>query len=119
MWTVEPLEDDPTFVTRSMFGGLAVYYDGKMVLVMMENRNDLDWNGMLIPTERPFHLSLLKEFSELIPHRILGKWLYLPLSSGDFEDHAVRLIDSIRRRDPRFGIYPKKRSSKKRRTKVS
>jgi hypothetical protein len=45
-------------VERHMFGGLALYFKGRMVAVLMENPDDPDWNGVLLPTSREHHASL-------------------------------------------------------------
>jgi len=65
IWVFEDLEGDPSFATKRMFGGLAVYYRGKMVYVLTEDPGgreyrgmtfDFDvWNGLLIFTDREFH----------------------------------------------------------------
>ena len=75
-WLWEPLEDDPTFVLRSMFSGKATYFGGKLMLYFTAGEEP--WRGVLVCTDRVHHVSLLAEFPELAPHPILPKWLYLP-----------------------------------------
>ncbi len=104
-WLWEPLETDPSFVLRSMFGAKAVYLDGKIVLCFCAG--DDSWCGLLVCTDRDRHPALLAEFPDLRPHSILPKWLYLPESAGSFEAAAVRLVSLARRRDPRIGVVPK------------
>lgn len=116
-WLFEPLEENPSFFSKRMFGGLAAYFEGKMVFVLVEDAGervwkgkkfDFDiWNGVLIPTERDFHDSLLKDFNGLIQHPVLGKWLYLPMSTPDFEETAQFLVVEVQKRGPRIGIIPK------------
>lgn len=110
-----------------MFGGLAVYLFGRMVMVIMENPGDRTyrdqefpfdvWNGVLLPVERSSHESLQQEFQELISHPVLGKWLYLPMSSRSFEEHIERIARLIKQDDMRFGVYPKPRGERKSKSK--
>lgn len=65
------------------------------------------WNGILLPTEKCFHKSLIEEFNGLIPHPVLGKWLYLGAAREDFESVARLIGGRIRQCDPRLGIDPK------------
>ena len=105
-WLIEPLELLPSFDTRRMFGGLAIYVHGLMVLVLMEQEDDPDWNGVLLPTCREYHADLLGRFAELKPHPILGKWLYLSQASIDFETSAQQIVEAIVGHDPKLGIVP-------------
>lgn len=110
-WLWEPLEDDPTFVLRTMFGAKAVYLDGRNVLCFCAG--DEPWRGLLVPTDRTQHAALCADFPALAPHAVLGKWLYLPEDAPTFERDAVALVRLARIRDPRVGITP---SVKKRRS---
>ena len=124
-WILEPLCDDASFLTKPMFGGLCAYYRGKMVAVLMESpgertykkiKSPFDlWDGLLIPTSREYHESLKSEFTDLVEHPVLGKWLYLPKTTETFENVSSQIVRLIRREDERFGIIPgtKKRRSKK------
>lgn len=116
-WAFEPLEEFEDFFTKRMFGGLAVYTHGKMVLMLAESPGDYEyrgvaypfevWNGVLFPTYFEFHESLQKEFPSLVNHPILGKWLYLPEGSIDFNQKIFNLVENIVNNDERFGIFPK------------
>ncbi len=109
-WLWEPLESEPGFVLRSMFGAKAVYLDGKIVLCL--STGEEPWCGLLLPTDRAHHAALCAEFPALSIHPVLGKWLYLPESAAAFERTATALVQLIRRRDPRLGVVPpKKRKS--------
>lgn len=111
-WLWEPLENDATFVLRSMFGAKAVYLDGKMVLCFTASEEP--WRGVLVCTDQARHAALQAEFPELVPHSILPKWLYLPESADTFERTAARLVALARRRDPRLGIVPPPKKSRRR-----
>lgn len=109
-WLWEPLEDDPTFLLRPMFGGKSAYLDGRLMLYFTAGEEP--WRGVLVCTERAHHASLLAEFSVLSPHPILPKWLYLPETADRFEPTAERLVALARRRDARLGVDPKPKRRK-------
>lgn len=110
-WLWEPLELEPTFVLRAMFGTKAVYLDGQLTLCFSAQREP--WRGVLVCTEHLHHASLLQSFPGLSPHPILPKWLYLPESLDRFEQIAEQLVAAVRRRDPRIGITPAPRKRKR------
>jgi len=112
-WLWEPLEDDPTFVLRPMFGGRSAYLDGKLMLYF--SAGEEPWRGVLVCTDRAHHASLLAEFPALGPHPILPKWLYLPETADRFESVAERLVALARRRDPRLGVEPQAKHRRSRR----
>ena len=109
-WLWEPLENDPTFVLRSMFGAKAAYLGGQLMLCFSAGQEP--WCGLLVCTDRLRHAALLAEFPELVAHPILPKWLYLSESSDRFERRAVRLVGLARKRDPRIGVTPQPRKSR-------
>ncbi len=111
----EPLQTDPTFVLRPMFGTKAAYVAGKLVLCFSARKDP--WGGILIATDHPHHASLQQQFPNLIPHSILPKWLYLPDSDSHFESTAERLVALVRQRDVRIGIEPKARKRRVKRAK--
>ena len=104
-WLWEPLEAEPSFVLRAMFGTKAAYLAGRLVLCFSARTEP--WRGVLVATEQQHHASLMREFPGLSPHPILPKWLYLPDSVANFESAAARLVKLVRQRDPRIGITPK------------
>ena len=116
-WAFEPFEEDETFFEKRMFGALAAYLQGKLVMVLAENPGQRDyrgkdyafdiWDGILLPTERAHHESLTQEFSDLKSHPVLGKWLYLPASTKEFEFKGNEMASKIAEGDERFGVYPK------------
>lgn len=110
-WLWEPLESEPSFVLRAMFGAKAAYLDGRLVLCFCTG--DEPWRGVLVPTDRAHHDALRAEFPALVVHPSLGKWLYLAEGSDAFERIGAALVQLVRRRDPRVGVLPtpKKRRS--------
>ena len=109
-WLFEPLEDLPGFESRKMFGSLAAYFNGLLVLVLADG--DEPWRGVLVPTEHESHAALIAEFPALVPHPVLGKWLYLPESAASFERDAQKLVERIRHLDARIGVLPEKKRPK-------
>lgn len=110
-WLWEPLEPDPTFVLRAMFGTRAAYLDGKLLFCFAAKAEP--WRGVLVCTDRDRQPSLLAEFPALAPHPILPKWLYLPETANAFEPVAARLVALARRRDPRIGVLPSVRARRR------
>lgn len=111
-WLWEPLEEEPSFVLRAMFGTRAAYIGGNLMLCFAAKSEP--WRGVLVCTEREHHAALAQAFPELSPHPILPKWLYLPEAAAGFERTAAALVQLARQRDPRIGIIPQPRSTRKR-----
>jgi hypothetical protein len=103
-WLWEPLTSDPSFVLRSMFGVKAAYLGGKLMLCFCARQEP--WRGLLVCTDRQRQAALREEFSQLAPHSVLPKWLYLPESDESFEATGARLVLLARKHDPRLGIEP-------------
>lgn len=106
-WLWEPLEPDPRFELRAMFGTKAAYLDGKLALCFCAGEEP--WRGLLVCTDRTRHAALTAEYPELTPHPILPKWLYLPESAETFERSATLIVSLARHRDPRIGVAPQAR----------
>ena len=102
-WVKERLEAEPSYVQKSMFGCVACYLRGRLVLVIA-TREEEPWQGILIPTVREFHEELARLHAGLVRHSVLGKWLYLPRSYEHFEETACALIARIVADDPRIGV---------------
>ena len=109
-WLWEPLETDPGFELRAMFGAKTAYLDGKLMCAFIAKEEP--WRGLLVCTEHTHHVSLVADFSELIPHPILPKWLYLPESADSFERVGPRLVELARHRDLRIGVMPQPKKNK-------
>lgn len=110
-WLWEPLESETSFLLKSMFGCRALYLDGKIVLCFAAKSDP--WHGMLIPTDRDRHATLITEFPMLSPHPILSKWLYLSDATDSFETIAQQLASLVHARDPRIGVIPKLKKENK------
>lgn len=99
---------------KAMFGGLAYYVDDLMILALFEDSKD--WNGCLFPVEREHHEEVMELFPELSPHKILGKWLYLPMQTENFESIAENIIERMKKEVLKgsglFGVIPAKKKPK-------
>jgi len=100
----EPLTRDGTFLARAMFGCVACYLSGRLVLVLADRGEP--WQGLLIPSERSVHASILADHPSLRVHPVLGKWLYLVDDTRRFTATAAAIVDRIQARDERFGVEP-------------
>lgn len=117
VWVFEPFEHMDSFYTKRMFGGMAIYLHGKMVMLLAESPGEREyrgqeydfdiWNGLLFPTEYDFQDDMIKDFPQLVQHPVLKKWLYLNLDQENFDEIAEQCAQRIRRNDKRFGIFPK------------
>lgn len=106
-WLLEDLVEQPSFVMRPMFGCHACYLHGRLVLVLASRTED-PWNGALIPTYREHHRPLCRDYPPLVPHPVLGKWLYLSANSEAFEKTALALVERIIGDDVRIGVIADK-----------
>jgi hypothetical protein len=111
LWVVEALMEEPSYLPKPMFGCLAIYLHGRLMLVLASGQEP--WNGLLIPTEHQSHDAIVKEFQEVVQHSVLKKWLYLPEAIEDFETVASDIVEAVRMNDQRFGVEPKERISKR------
>lgn len=107
----EPLAGDPGFEIRPMFGGRAVYLDGKLILFF--TCSDEPWRGVLVCTDRERQAALVSEVPLLAPHPVLSKWLYLPESEAAFDRLVPKLVRLAQRRDLRLGVEAKPRKTAK------
>jgi hypothetical protein len=101
---VDPLRDHPSFVSKAMFGCVACYHGGRLVLLLAD-RGD-PWSGILVPMERSEHASLMADVPALRPHPVLPKWLYLAHNSRGFAAVSGELVRLIAADDPRIGVEP-------------
>ena len=110
-WILQIFEGHPSFFSKRMFGGLAVYLFGRQMMLLVEptKTGRWRWHGVLICTEHAHHAAIINEFPILAPHIVLKKWLYIDSNHEDFESTLERVANAISRDDPRFGIHPRPR----------
>jgi hypothetical protein len=106
-WVLEPLEDEPTYLRKRMFGCEAAYVFGLMVLLVADR--DEPWNGLMVCTSKKSQAALIDELPALQVHPVIGKWLYISQENPEFETIAERLVDLALQQDPRFGVEPRPR----------
>ena len=108
-WIFQVFEEHPSFFTKRMFGGLAVYLFGRQMMILVEptKTGRWKWHGVLICTEHAHHAAIIEEFPQLAPHNVLKKWLYIDSRDQDFEQTMERVAKAIARDDARFGIHPR------------
>ena len=119
----EPLMEDPSYFSKRMFGGLAVYYRDLMTFVLVESPGDREWkdqkfdfdlwNGVLVCTSREHHEMLVSHCPGLRSHPVLGKWLYLPMSEDAFEPEFEALVELTQKGNAGIGIVPGQKKRKK------
>ncbi len=113
-WICQAFEAHPSFFTKRMFGGLAVYVFGRQMMILVEptKTGRWKWHGVLICTEYVHQQAILGEFPQFAPHAILKKWLYIDSRHEEFEATMSGVAEAMGRDDQRFGIRP---STKKKR----
>jgi hypothetical protein len=113
-WIFRVFEDESSFFTKRMFGGLAVYLFGRQMMVLVEptKTGRWKWHGVLICTDHAHHAAIIEAFPQLAPHDILRKWLYIDSRHDEFEPTMERVAEAIARDDARFGIHPRPRKAK-------
>jgi hypothetical protein len=109
-WILEPLEAEPSFFQKHMFGCQAAYLHGRLFLVLAAKQEP--WDGLLVCTSHDFHAELMGEYPGLQPHPVLPKWLYLAQSSSEFEETAQQLVLQVLKNDMRMGVEPAVRGRK-------
>jgi hypothetical protein len=115
-WIFEPFVEHPTFFTKSMFGGLAVFLFERQMLLLVEPTKSgrWDWHGVLVCTDHRHHPSIRFEFPALTAHDVLRKWLFIDSTHEEFESTMESVAKQIARNDSRFGILSGSRRPKKR-----
>jgi hypothetical protein len=111
-WILEPLERDPGFLHRKMFGCDAAYIDGLLCVVVADRAEP--FNGLLVCTSVERHAALIDEMPALKPHPVLGKWLYVRQADPAFEDIVTTIRRLVLARDARIGVAPKPRGARER-----
>ena len=112
-WILQAFEDHSSLFTKSMFGGLAVYLFGRLMMLLVEptKTGRWKWHGVLIGTDREHHASIRADFPALAPHFVLGKWLYIDSTHKAFESTMEGVAARMMRNDHRFGVAPRSHTS--------
>lgn len=118
-WIFQEFEGEPSFLTKRMFGGLAAYLFGRLMMLLVEPTKSgrWHWHGALVCTDYTRQPAIIDEFPQLAPHEILKKWLYIDSTSAEFEPTMERVAKAMARNDVRFGIDPEVAKTKAERKK--
>lgn len=113
-WILDEFRDHPTFRTKGMFGGLAVYlFDRQMLLLVEPTKSGRwTWHGALVCTDYEHHASIQAQFPAFAPHEVLRKWLFIESADAEFEATMEGVARCVATDDPRFGVYSKPRKRK-------
>jgi hypothetical protein len=113
-WILDRFLDHPTFRTKRMFGGLAVYLFDRQMLLLVEPTQSgrWTWHGALVCTDYDHQASIQARFPALQPHEVLRKWLFIDSLHEDFEETMDGVAQCVVKDDPRFGVYSKPRKAK-------
>ena len=108
-----PCVEEASFLLKPMFGCLACYLHGRLMLVLADRRPP--WRGLLVPTSRAAQPALRRDIPSLVQHPVLAKWLHLPDEADDFDEAAARLVALACAGDPRLGVEstPRRRRTAK------
>lgn len=110
-WILDAFERDPTYVRKRMFSMDAAYIDARLCITAGDRKEP--WNGMLICTSQDHHASLIEAMPALRVHPVIGKWLYVSQTHPDFESVVEKVVSIVLARDPRIGVEPKPKGSRK------
>ena len=110
-WILEAFTGRSSFFTKRMFGGLAAYLHGRLMLVIVEptKTGRWKWHGVLIGTDHKHHVSIRADFPALVPHGFLRKWLYVDSTHEDFQSTMEAVARRMASNDGRFGVVPRAR----------
>jgi hypothetical protein len=108
-WIFEHFVEHATFFSKSIFGGLAVYFFQRQMMILVEPTKSgrWKWNGVLVCTDHKHHKSIQDEFPALKRHGFLRKWLFIDSAHEDFESTMQEIANRVAKNDPRFGIHRK------------
>lgn len=106
---VTELEAKLAVERRALFGCLAFYLNHHLVLVLTIGEEP--WNGLMLPSEHTQAEKALSAFPSMLPHPILGKWLYLSQNDLDFENTANCIVAKIISGEFQ-GVLPKPKKKK-------
>lgn len=112
IWIEELLP--PGYDCAPKHGGMAYYMDGKLVLILVEQRDggnehkgviypfDL-WYGCIFPIEQRKQSAFFLKYLFLENHPANKDWLYIPADTESFEDEVKQLLKEIMKGNPLLG----------------
>src|SRR5690242_6153895 len=98
-WIFEAFQGQPSFFTKRMFGGLAAYLFGRLMMILVEptKTGRWKWHGVLIGTDHSRHSAIVAEFPAFTPHDVLKKWLYIDSRHEEFESTMQGIATAMAR----------------------
>jgi hypothetical protein len=105
--------EEDTYFLKRMFGCQMICLHHKMCLGLTDSlgktyrgkKYKVDpWYGVMVITDKASHPALQKQFPWLIPHPVLGKWLFLPGTDEFFEERATELVEAAILNNRSIGI---------------
>lgn len=107
---------DVRFMTKPMFGCVAIYV-GQEIKIILRDRTDFpNDNGIWLATTVEHHVSLKQSFPAMRSIEIFGLgptgWQLIPKDASDFEEMAFLVCELVRKGDVRIGMVPQKKLRK-------
>jgi hypothetical protein len=107
----------PGYHSMPKHGGMAYYYEGKLVLILVERRDTYEhkdvtypfelWNGCIFPIKKIAQNAFFLKYLFLENHPANKDWLYIPADREDFEDEVKQMMREIAKSNPLLGIQVK------------
>ena len=97
---------------KRMFGVWAIYVNDKIMLILKQNKDNPETNGVWLATYREYHESLKSSLPSLrsISSYSVGlretEWQVLPVDTEDFEASVRFVCELIKHNDIRIGRLP-------------
>jgi hypothetical protein len=103
---------------KQLFGLWAIYVNEKIMLIIRQQVDYPDSNGVWIATNQEHHKSLKIELPSLRSITIFSdgiletEWQVIPVDADDFEASVRKVCELIKHNDHRIGRIPKPRQPK-------
>ncbi|MFM6929004.1 MAG: hypothetical protein ACKOX6_11105 [Bdellovibrio sp.] len=104
----------PGFDCVPKHGGLAYYFDMKLVLILVERRGIYEhkgisypfelWNGAIFPVKKIAQNAFFLKYLFLENHPVNKDWLYIPAESDNFEEEVKQMMREIAKGNPLLGL---------------
>ena len=94
-------------ITKRMFGCVAIYIEGRIVLALREREDQPEDNGVWLVTVKKYHKSLQLDFPSLRTIKLFGarvsNWQLLPADCDEFEESVIKVCELVMDGDSRIG----------------
>lgn len=108
-------------IVKPMFGSHALYIDNRIMIILRQKEGETaNDNGIWVVVPLEHQPVLKKEFPALRPiamfqektKKAFPTWLNLPEKSANFESDVFRIIELLKKADPRIGKVPESKKPK-------